>query len=61
MAHYSDKQQKYYALVCLKPGAFSSAFDAMEEMSDKQREAIRNRAIEAEQELEDALEGYDDM
>ena len=60
-AHYSEKQEKYYSLICLKPGVFSSAFDAMEQMSEKQRNAIRERAKEAEQELDDALKSYDDM
>ena len=45
MAHLSqDPNQQYYALVCLDPEAFSGAFERMNELSSKQRQALKNRA-----------------
>jgi hypothetical protein len=54
------KDERYYSYVCLDTEAFAGAFDAMQELSDKQRTALRSRAkkefADLDKEIE-ALEG----
>jgi hypothetical protein len=38
------KDERYYSYVCLDTEAFAGAFDAMQELSEKQRNALRSRA-----------------
>lgn len=45
LAHVSDDSpQQYFALVCLQPEAFIGAFEKMNELSGKQRAALKQRA-----------------
>ena len=57
IAHVSeDAPQQYYALVCLDPEAFAGAFDRMNELSQKQRAALKVRADNEFKDLDDQLE-----
>jgi len=45
IAHVSQEEDKqYYALVCLDPEAFAGAFDRMNQLSQKQRAALKARS-----------------
>jgi len=43
---------EFYAMVCLDPEAFANAFDKMNQLSEKQREALRTRAKEKFKDLD---------
>lgn len=53
--------EQYYALVCLKPGTLADALNNMSRLSEAQRAAVVKRAKEADQELQTALDSYDEM
>ena len=48
--------EEFYALVCLDPEAFAGAFDRMDELSEKQREALRGRAAKKFKDLDAEIE-----
>ena len=57
MAHVSeDNPQQYFALVCLQPEAFIGAFEKMNELSGKQRQALKRRAALEFEDLDKQLE-----
>jgi hypothetical protein len=57
VAHISkDTPQQYYALVCLEPEAFTDAFDRMNTLSMKHREALKKRADMEFKDLDAQLE-----
>jgi hypothetical protein len=47
---------EFFALVCLDPEVFATAFDRMAELSDAQKEALRQRAANAFKDLDAELE-----
>lgn len=49
----------YYSLVCLDPAVFADAFDKMNEMSSKMREALKKRATAEFADLDKQLERLD--
>ena len=53
--------EQYYSLVCLKPGSLADALNNMQKLSDAQRNSIVKRAKEAEEDLQEELENYEDM
>ena len=48
--------RSYFALVCLDPETFAGAFDRMETLSEKRRQAVRKRAEEHFDELDAEVE-----
>jgi hypothetical protein len=57
IAHVSkETPQQYYALVCLDPEAFAGAFDRMNELSQKQRQALKARADAEFKDLDQQLD-----
>ncbi len=57
VAHVSkDTPQQYYALICLEPEAFNDAFDRMNTLNMKQREALKKRAEMEFKDLDEQLE-----
>jgi len=57
VAHISkDSPQQYYALICLEPEAFNDAFDRMNTLKLKQREALKKRAELEFKDLDEQLE-----
>jgi len=53
------KDDRYYSYVCLDTEAFAGAFDAMKELSDKQRTALRSRAKKEFNELDKEIEALE--
>ena len=57
LAHVSDDNpQQYFALVCLQPDAFIGAFEKMNELNGKQREALKRRAALEFEDLDKQLQ-----
>ena len=57
LAHVSDDTpQQYFALVCLQPEAFIGAFEKMNELSGKQRQALKQRAALEFEDLDKQLQ-----
>ncbi len=57
VAHVSkDNPQQYYAMICLEPEAFNDAFDRMNTLNMKQREALKKRAEMEFKDLDEQLE-----
>ncbi|MCB9542411.1 MAG: LPP20 family lipoprotein [bacterium] len=57
IAHVSkENPQQYYALVCLDPESFAGAFDRMNELSQKQRQALKARADAEFKDLDQQLD-----
>lgn len=59
-ATYVTETEKphYYSLVCLKPESIAGAFDKMDQLSMKQRKALKNRAEKEFNDLDDQLKKY---
>jgi len=61
LAHVSDNDpQQYFALVCLQPEAFIGAFEKMNELNGKQRQALKRRAALEFEDLDNQLEKLKD-
>ena len=57
LAHVSeDDPQQYFALVCLQPEAFIGAFEKMNELNGKQRQALKRRAALEFEDLDNQLQ-----
>ncbi|MCA9540230.1 MAG: hypothetical protein KC620_15135 [Myxococcales bacterium] len=57
ISHISNGgDQQYYSLMCLDPEAFAGAFDRMNELSAKQREALKKRASAEFHDLDEQLD-----
>ena len=57
---YNEKNQQFYALVCLNPGVLTEAIGKMNQLSAAQRKALERRAAKAHEDLAKAMESYDD-
>lgn len=53
------RDNNYYALVCLEPGALTDAINNMKILNNAQRKALARRAAVAHEELKEAMENYD--
>ena len=57
---YMAKDNQYYSLVCLEPDVLTKAFEGMKQLSATARKALANRAKLAHEDLEKAMEKYDE-
>jgi hypothetical protein len=54
------KDNQYYSLVCLEPDVLTKAFEGMKQLSATARKALANRAKKAHEDLDEAMEKYDE-